>query len=258
MLLLGWAIGLAFVACTPREQSIQLRFRLENPGSVHRLQFYVHDAVLVGSDGAEYPVRFDIESPWQSERVALIDLSAGGSTPTREVIQGLAPSASYAGVRFAIGVPFDLNHSNPMTASSPLNRGEMFWSWQSGYKFLRLDLSATEHLAAFHLGSTGCSSASAVRPPAQPCAQPNVIHAELKDFDPHRQTVDVNVAEIIAALNGTEVRTCTGDYSQGACASALATTGLDLSSGHCAGEGQVKRCSQRLFTPSPLPTRSAQ
>ena len=36
-------------------------------------------------------------------------------------------------------MPWQLNHQNPLTASSPLNISEMFWSWQLGHKFLRFD-----------------------------------------------------------------------------------------------------------------------
>jgi uncharacterized repeat protein (TIGR04052 family) len=150
------------------------------------------------------------------------------------------------GVRFSVGVPFDLNHSNPLTAAAPLNRTELFWSWQLGYKFLRVELTDDQHASAFHLGSTGCSSASALRPPQQPCAQPNVMRVELRGFDPMTQPIRVQTAALVAALKQT-AQACTGEYErEPACAAALATTGLDAKSGVCAGADGL--CSdQQLF-----------
>lgn len=72
-------------------------------------------------------------------------------------------------VSFDLGVPFAHNHTNPLTAKSPLNASEMFWSWQLGHKFLRFD----EADFSFHLGSTGCTSASRLRAPNHACESPN-------------------------------------------------------------------------------------
>ena len=242
MLLRPWVLGLLLVACSPREEAVQLRFTLTDP-TVHRLQFYVHDVQLLSEGGAQ-PLALDERAPWQSDRVALLDFSSEAAA--RNTVEGHAPGARYTGVRFAVGVPFDLNHQNQLTASAPLDRGEMFWSWQSGYKFLRLDLAAGEHQAAFHLGSTGCSSASALRPPQEPCAQPNVIHVELTGFDPSTQPIVVKTAEIAAAVAQGASAACTGDYSRPHCARAFAVTGLNLESGMCASDAST--CTaQRLF-----------
>jgi len=250
MVLLACVLATALVACAPRHQPVQLRFILMTPDGVHRLQFYVHDVVLLGSDGNDYDMRLARRAPWQSERVALVDLSPDAGPQMRDAIEAEAPSRVYTGVRFAVGVPFEMNHLNPLTAAAPLDRGALFWTWQSGYKFLRLDLSASEHEAAFHLGSTGCSSPSALRPPAQPCAQPNVIHVELKNFDPLTQPIQVRVEAIVAALGEAQPSACTGDYSQPACSRAFAATGLDLQRGICARGGPVCSGQQLFFAPS--------
>ena len=203
---------------------------------MHRLQFYVHDIALLDAQGGIHSVAMNDAAPWQSNRVALLDLTGSGASAPRAVVEGRASGERYTGVRFSVGVPFDLNHANPLTAPTPLDRADMFWSWQSGYKFLRIDLSAAEHEAAFHLGSTGCSSASALRPPQQACAQPNVIHVELQDFDPTSQTIEVRVDEIVTAAARSEQRACTGDYESSECAAAFAATGLNVKSGSCAAE----------------------
>lgn len=244
MLLLASVFGASLIGCGQREDRVQLRFMLDDAASVHAVQFYVHDVRLVDEQGETHSLVFEQRPPWQSDRVALLDLAK----PARDVIEGSAPKRRYTGVQFALGVPFDLNHANPMTAAAPLDRPEMFWTWQSGYKFLRLDLAAGEHDAAFHLGSTGCSSASALRPPQQACGQPNVIHVALRDFDPTADPIHVRVADIVAALATAEQRACTGEYAQPACATAFATTGLDAKTGRCGADDPMTPCDQRLFT----------
>jgi uncharacterized repeat protein (TIGR04052 family) len=239
--------SLCLLSACDRSHEVQLRFKLgTDSATLHRLQFYVHDVEMLRGNGSWERLRLNTELPWQNERVALVDLK-GANPERREVVSGSGAEESYTGVRFAIGVPFELNHANPLTASAPLDRPELFWSWQSGYKFLRIELTDQEHAGAFHLGSTGCSSASALRPPTQACAQPNAMRIELRGFDPLRQTIEVRVADLVAAFGPSPRTACTGDYeSEAACAAAFALTGLDAKTGACRGPGGT--CSsQRLF-----------
>lgn len=83
---------------------------------------------------------------------------------------------------FNLGVPFKQNHQVPLKSQSPLNQSDMFWTWQMGHKFFRLDLTKHESKKRetepqtgwqFHLGSTGCKSASVMRAPAKECEHPN-------------------------------------------------------------------------------------
>jgi uncharacterized repeat protein (TIGR04052 family) len=225
----------------------ELRFSLApDTGSVRRLQFYVSDISLLRSDSRWERLQLIPDQRWQSEQVALLDLK-GPQSERHSQVTGRIPKGSYTAVRFSVAVPFELNHQNPLTAKAPLNRGELFWSWQSGYKFLRLELTDQEHAGAFHLGSTGCSSASALRPPTAACAQPNVIRVELNEFDPLSQGILVRLADIVAAIQQSNQVACTGDYErEPACVAAFAITGLDVRSGQCTGESGI--CSsQRLF-----------
>jgi uncharacterized repeat protein (TIGR04052 family) len=184
IVLLACVVSLSLLTGCDRNSPVQLRFELAPESvAVRRLQFYVTDMELLRSDGGWQPFALVADEHWQSERVALLDL-IGPQPERRAVVSGRAPNASYTGVRFSVRVPFDLNHANQLIAAAPLNRAELFWSWQSGYKFFRLELTDQEHASAFHLGSTGCSSASALRPPKQSCAQPNAIRVELQGFDP--------------------------------------------------------------------------
>lgn len=209
---------------------------------VESFRFYVHDVMLLTADGA-MPLR-PTPDKWQNERVALIDLSGTAANATlRGTTSGRA--STFTGIRFTVGVPFDMNHADPLRAAAPLDRTDMFWAWQSGHKFLRVDLRDADRSWSFHLGSTGCSSASALRPPQSACAQPNTVIVELTGFDPTRQAVRVPIETWMEAMRLAGHETCTGGYAHNpACAAPYAATGLDLRMGRCA---QASCAAQRMF-----------
>jgi uncharacterized repeat protein (TIGR04052 family) len=219
-------------------RALEIHFGLAGSATVHNLQFYVHDIELLDERGMAYPFRFEAREPWQSEQVALVDLTG---EPQNAIVRGTVLGAEkYTGIRFMVGVPFALNHANPLTAAAPLDRGPLFWTWQSGYKFLRADFVGNGRESSFHLGSTGCSSASALRPPAQPCAQPNRMRVQLNG-DPVGGVIRFNLAALVASAGA-----CTGNYGhEQACAAAYASTGLQPQTGACVDEF----CSgQKLWT----------
>jgi uncharacterized repeat protein (TIGR04052 family) len=76
---------------------------------------------------------------------------------------------------FTLGVPFELNHQNPLLQASPLNLPNMFWSWRSGHKFFRLDIQSPDNNWVFHLGSVGCTAASTMRSAQSECVEPNRV-----------------------------------------------------------------------------------
>ena len=160
------ALGTALLSsCGPGATHAEVRFGIDGDASnVNALQFYVHTVELVDEHGRPHAFRFAAEPYWQNERVALLDLAGDPSTPRRLAVKGTVESGAgaYSGMRLTVGVPFELNHGNPLAAAAPLDRGEMFWNWQSGHKFLRADLAVAGRQWSFHLGSTGCSSASAL------------------------------------------------------------------------------------------------
>jgi uncharacterized repeat protein (TIGR04052 family) len=115
---------------------------------------------------------------------------------------GTVPAGDYDGIRFKMGVPFDLNHDNPATAPAPLQSTTMQWSWQSGYKFLRIDsgsFSMTDW--RMHLGSTDCDG-DPVAGGTTFCSNPNRVDVELGSFDPEADTV---VADFAALVDGAEL-----------------------------------------------------
>lgn len=112
-------------------------------------------------------------------------------------------------VSFALAVPFSLNHNNPLQQQSPLNVSEMFWSWQLGHKFLRLDLADYN----FHLGSTGCTSASKLRAPTEPCTFPNRYHFTIKNIDLNKPIV----FDLDRLLVGVTQKSCMSEQANPDC-----------------------------------------
>lgn len=236
------------VACKKQQgEPLSVRFTFDPPTvlagthsiRVQDLRFYVHDVELLhkSAEVSQWQALTLTQDNWQNDQVALLDLS---SANRNAALRGRVGKATYSGIRFTVGVPFALNHGNVLTAQAPLNRGDLFWAWSSGYKFLRLDLNANEVAGdsrdwSFHLGSTGCSSASALRPPSGPCAQPNRMRVELLNFDPQQQTIALRLDAIVAAMTASEFKACTGDYQSKSCAAVYALTGLSAD-GECPGD----------------------
>jgi uncharacterized repeat protein (TIGR04052 family) len=165
-------------------------------------RFFVQDVELKNADGDYVPLALDTNA-WQTGSVTLLDFEDGcgdlGSEETNSVVTGTVPEGAYDGIRFKMGVPFDLNHANPATAPSPLNVTPMQWDWQGGHKFLRIDsgsVSATDW--RMHLGSTGCDG-DPVAGGTTSCSTPNRVDVELESFDP---AIDRVVADFAALVEG--------------------------------------------------------
>lgn len=134
------------------------------------------------------PVNF-ITNESQSAETALIDFVANcseGNVFAKELPIALTNNSfeQAQAIRFMLGVPFKSNHRNPVTLPAPLNQSAMFWSWQRGHKFVRIDVTDDGgEQWRFHLGSVGCQSASALRGPDSPCLKPNLMEFELQVND---------------------------------------------------------------------------
>ena len=235
----------AAASCSRRENSAVVQFSLQHEAAgapseegfaVRDFRFYVHHLELLTHDNEVHALEMSPVSSWQGGGVTLIDLVGASEADGNNVVQGTIESdvREFVGIRFSVGVPFELNHANPLTAAAPLNLGELFWSWQTGYKFMRVDLADARGEWSFHLGSTGCASASAVRAPQEPCAQPNIMRVELLGFDPLREPIRVRADVFAQSMREHGPGACTGNYGYDpACADILAKTGLQLDSGVC-------------------------
>jgi uncharacterized repeat protein (TIGR04052 family) len=146
------------------------------------LRFYLHDVALVTPEG-DVPVTLDDDGTWQSEAVALIDLEDGtagcaatGNAQRNDTFTGTAAATAPTALRFTLGVPDDLNHLDVAAAAPPLDVPGLYWVWQTGYKFARIDVRPTAADSAgwnLHLGAGGCTSSGSTVSPETPCARPN-------------------------------------------------------------------------------------
>ncbi|MEZ5285681.1 MAG: metallo-mystery pair system four-Cys motif protein [Vicinamibacterales bacterium] len=177
--------------------------------SVTDLRFYVSNVRLVRADGAEVAVALTEDGLWQSEGVALLDFEDGSATcasgtpELRDVVEGTVAPGTYTGVRFDLGVPFAQNHREPTVSPSPLNLTRMFWSWNAGYKFARIDLRTTGQPKGWmvHLGSTGCEPGGQPSVVPVSCKHPNRVAVDLAGFDVARDVVQFDLAALLAGAN---------------------------------------------------------
>ena len=127
-------------------------------------RLYISEVALIDQDGNTVPVELEQDGKWQYENVALLDFEDGteacdnGTTETNTAIVGTVPEGDYESLQFTLGVPKKLNHEDAAIAPSPLNLTSMWWNWQGGYKFLRVDLETDNAIA--NVSNTSSSTSS--------------------------------------------------------------------------------------------------
>jgi len=186
------------------------------------MRFYVSRVRLVTADGREVAVELEQDGLWQREGLALLDFENAappcsvGTTATNDVVVGKVPAGIYDRIRFDLGVPFAMNHADASTALPPLSFTSMFWNWNGGYKFLRVDSFNGDGLDQFnvHLGSTGCNGATPVNPPSEECLNPNRPEIELAGFDPDSSVIVADLAALLADSDITSNQTDTAPGCQ--------------------------------------------
>jgi uncharacterized repeat protein (TIGR04052 family) len=203
---------------------------------VSDFRFYVQDLELKNANGDYVAVTLDTdETVWQLQNVVLLDFEDGcadlGNEPMNTVVTGTVPEGTYDGLRFTMGVPFEINHENPATAPPPMNLTSMQWNWQGGYKFLRID-SGTFSMTDWrmHLGSTGCDG-DPVSGGTTACGSLNRVDVDLAAFDPAADTV---VADFAALVDGSDLSAnqpetpvgCMADPMDGDCEPLFESLGL--------------------------------
>lgn len=224
--------------------------------SFNDFRFYVSNIQLITADGAMVPFELEQDGIWQVENVALLDFEDGsascseiGNAALNGEVRGTAPAGEYVGLQFDLGVPFELNHADVLTAPSPLNIAALWWNWQGGYKFIRVDLMTDGADPAFnvHLGSTGCDSPAAVIAPQEPCSRPNMTTITLDNFNMMRDVVVADMAGLLAetALYETTPMPpgCMSGFDDPDCPTVYAGFGLSLETGACL-DGD---CTQQQF-----------
>ncbi|WP_236515682.1 MbnP family copper-binding protein [Sandaracinus amylolyticus] len=172
-------------------------------------RFYVHDVRVVLEGGEEVPLTLDDDGVWQTVSsegggIALIDFEdgdgcEGGNAPMNTRLVGTIPDRDGAitGVRFRIGVPEARNHLDSATAPSPMNLSSMYWGWQGGYKYVRIEGASTGQSSwLLHVGATGCSGDA--RMGTRTCTARNEASIALDGFDPARDVIVADLASMLA------------------------------------------------------------
>lgn len=116
-------------------------------------RFYVSNVALIDENGDAVPLELEQDGKWQHQSTALLDFEDGsgtcdnGTTEINTTVVGSVPEGNYQSLQFTLGVPKKLNHEDAAIAPSPLNLTSMWWNWQGGYKFLRVDLETDQAIA---------------------------------------------------------------------------------------------------------------
>ena len=281
--MLGLGSGLGLPAAHAQQQPVDIKFTAQVNGQPFScgqsykdigstkstitpsdFRFFVSEVELLDAQGRATALTLTQDKTWQVENVALLDFEnatgpcRNGTVPTNTSVRGTVPSGKYTGVRFTLGVPFKLNHVDPTTAPAPLSSTAMFWTWQGGYKFLKVDMASAGTTAvhghgaahgaghgggaasgfSVHLGSTMCASPSKTAAPTA-CANPNRLTVSLPQFDLSKQTIVADIGAVLAGAN-VDVNTpgtspgCMSFLKDADCPPIMAALGLPYEN-HAAG-----------------------
>ncbi len=237
--------GLLFLvsACSTEQETVRIQFSAVWQGaaigcndveiSLSDLRFFVSDLALVDRSGELHPISLVKDSRWQQPNIGLVDLEDGqgsclnGTRDIHSTLTGMTDPADFVELRFTVGVPFALNHANPLLASAPLDDAAMHWHWRSGYKFLRAGVSAGDDGMWIHLGSTGCEGTVQ---DIRSCQSPNRVSVSLPGFSPSdRIGVDLSVLFAGVDLADGERSDCSSGPAESACAPMFEALGLPFS-----------------------------
>lgn len=173
-------------------------------------RLYVHDLALVRASGERVPIAVTDDGKWQHGGLVLLDFEDGsgacmtGSPATNLEVRGTVPDhADYVGLEFVVGVPDEMNHLDGATAPAPQNAQGMWWTWAGGYKYVRLEVQPTAQPVFFyHLGATSCDGSVQA---GFSCAFANLAKIGLDAFDPERDEIVVDAAQILAGVDVDKV-----------------------------------------------------
>ncbi|MBE8399797.1 MbnP family copper-binding protein [Leptospira borgpetersenii] len=209
---------------------------------LHDFRLFVHGISLIQNSGEEIPLSLNQDGKFQSGDIALLDFEnktgkCNGTSETNHLVSAFITPGAYKGIKFIVGLPENKNHLDADNQLPPLNNSGMYWSWTSGYKFLKLDFETAETLeASIHIGSANCVGTGS----SSSCARANRIPVTLTPddgFNPSTQEIKINVQ---ALLQGIDLQTnanaamcmsgIVGATSIG-CPIIFANIGLDLNAG---------------------------
>ena len=210
------------------------------------MRMFVHDVVLVSTDGQEYPVQIDDDGIWQRDGIVLLDFENGcenGTSQMNTKVVGRVANTNTNSIRFSVGIPPEVNSNETVLEGrgSPLNQTAMFWSWMSGYKYIRLDGAAGPF--RFHLGATGCDSAFQ-------CDEVNIPTIQIDGFEPREHQIRLDLGHLLAE---TDISTnspgtapgCMGESIDPDCTSIFERLGLGNTTEDLSWSAQLKATSRQ-------------
>lgn len=253
-------------------------------------RLYLTNIRLISADGKDVPLQLVPDGRWQSDKVALLDFEDGtglckefGTKDLRDTVIGKVPAGKYNGIAFDMGVPFEVNHADVTTSKTPLNVKAMWWNWQNGYKFTRIDLKTNapspKDTFFIHLGSTGCGEAAmnhgapkagmemtmtmkmtatmtmnaGNQPPKAVCKNPNMVGVRLNNFDPTKNRVVADLASLLTSVDISNPRPepagCMSGINDPDCTRLFPNFGLTLATGKVINGGR----GQKFFRVGTLP-----
>lgn len=220
------------------------------PVAAADFRFYVSDVSLIDASGKAVPVTLEQDGKWQYQTIALLDFEnktgacVNGTVETRDRVISTVPKGNYTGLKFTLGVSSNLNHEDATLAPSPLNLTGLWWNWQFGYKFARIDLQSPQMAGMdkqkheghgdpigfpIHLGSTGCEGGPVSEKPTA-CRYPNRSTVTLTRFNAAKNTVVADLAQLTANTDLTQKQPnavgCMSEPDNKGCISIMANLGL--------------------------------
>lgn len=210
------------------------------------LRFYIQDVQFVNERGDVVDVLLDGDELWQQSGLALLDFEdnsgtcQNGTVEINTALRGSIARGDYRALRFTLGVPFELNHADPLTAAAPLGDPAMHWHWRAGYKFLRAGIRSADDGFWIHLGSTGCEGTTQN---ITNCRSPNRTTIVLDDFVPGRDSVVIDLSKLVDGIDlyDTLPTDCSSGPAETQCDRAFNALGLDFASGTPVHEQRVFR-----------------
>lgn len=215
---------------------------------VRDLRFYISNVRMVRKNGSSVMLKLTPKKGYTvvrgGNRTTLIDLENGagscdqGDKAVNAAIRGTVPHGDYVGMRFYLGVPYPLNHTDTVGAPSPLDITAMTWSWQAGRKFAKIEITDPAGAAGtwaskvfnFHLGSTGCVGNPATGATTH-CGASNRVAVRFEKFDPAKQRVAIDMKTLFAGNDVTVNRAgatgCMSGATDPECAAVFNTLQVD-------------------------------
>lgn len=240
-------VGDASFACGQSYDGLGLT---QATAQVNDFRLYIHDVTVVHGDGSREPLMLT-DNDWQSNGIVLLDFEDAtgecvGTPETNMEIEGeVLKGDDITGVEFVVGVPEEDNHLDSASAPAPLNIPGMYWSWMGGYKYARVEFTASGgEPFLFHLGATGCTGTTA---DGFTCSSDNRVTLSLDGFDPGAKAIAVDLQALVAesdmtTANDKEVDPIDGCMSgpmDPECPPLFSAMGLDHATGGADAEGQT-------------------